>query len=183
VSEPAPTLQVGRVGRPHGLDGSFYVTRPQTRLLALGGVVSVGDRTAAIVRRAGTDERPIVALEGVHDREGALQLRGLALTVPRQDAPALGEGEWWAHELEGCEVLAGAQLIGTVSRLLVLPSCEALEVERTGGAGSLLVPMVKDAVRSIDAGQRRIEVNLDFLAEALPPGAPARRGRGGDGGD
>jgi ribosomal 30S subunit maturation factor RimM len=70
-----------------------------------------------------------------------------------------------------------------VSRLLVLPSCEALEVERTGGAGSLLVPMVKDAVRGIDAGQRRIEVNLDFLADALAPGAPARRGRGGDGGD
>jgi 16S rRNA processing protein RimM len=183
VSEQAPALQVGRVGRAHGLDGSFYVTRPQARLLALGSMVTVGERTAAIVRRAGTDERPIVALEGVVDREGAVELRGLALTVPQQDAPALGEGEWWPHELEGCEVLAEEQLIGTVSRLLVLPSCEALEVQCTGGEGSLLVPMVKDAVRGIDAGRRRIEVNLDFLAEALPPGARERRGRGGDDGD
>ena len=74
---------------------------------------------------------------------------------PQQDAPALGEGEWWPHELEGCEVLAEEQLIGTVSRLLVLPSCEALEVQCTGGEGSLLVPMVKDAVRGIDACRYR----------------------------
>jgi 16S rRNA processing protein RimM len=184
VSEQeAQTLQAGRVGRPHGLDGSFYVTRPQVNLLALGSTVTVGERAAVIVRRAGTDARPIVALEGVGDREAAGRLRGLALTVPRQAAPTLGEGEWWAHELEGCDVLAGAQLIGTVSRLLALPSCEALEVQCVGGAGSLLVPMVKDAVRGIDTAQRRIEVNLDFLADALPVATRARRDRGGERGD
>ena len=28
-------IEAGRVGRPHGLDGSFHVTRPDARLLAL----------------------------------------------------------------------------------------------------------------------------------------------------
>ena len=32
-------LAAGRVGRPHGLDGSFHVTRPRGALLALGTVV------------------------------------------------------------------------------------------------------------------------------------------------
>ncbi len=32
----APQLPAGRVGRPHGLDGSFYVTRPKPRLLGEG---------------------------------------------------------------------------------------------------------------------------------------------------
>ena len=64
------------------------MTRPRTQLLALGSVVTVGQRTAAIVRRAGTDEHPIVALEGVEDRDAAGRLRGLELTVPRDAAPA-----------------------------------------------------------------------------------------------
>jgi 16S rRNA processing protein RimM len=182
VSEQAPQLQAGRVGRPHGLDGSFYVTRPRAQLLTLGSTVRVGERTATIVRRAGTDAHPIVALEGVADREAVARLRGLALSVPAQAAPVLGEGEWWAHELEGCDVLAGAQLIGSVSRLLELPSCEALEVERADGEGSLLVPIVKDAVRAIDVPARRIEVDLDFLGEALAAPGRARRA-GGSGGD
>jgi 16S rRNA processing protein RimM len=184
VSDAAPTLGAGRVGRPHGLDGSFYVTRPRPQLLALGCVVTVGERTAAIVRRAGTDARPIVALAGVADREAVGRLRGLELTVPSDAAPALGEGEWWAHELEGCEVNDGARLIGTVRRMIALPSCEALEVECADGAGSLLVPMVKDAVRRVDAAARRVEVDADFLAEALPGAlAHGHEDDGGGGGD
>ena len=183
MSETPPRLQAGRVGRPHGLDGSFYVTRARARLLQLGSTVSVGERTAAIVRRAGTDQRPIVGLEGVADREAAGRLRGLPLTVPQHAAPELGEGEWWAHELEGCDVHGGERVIGSVRRVLELPSCEALEVRCAGGAGSVLVPMVKDAVRAIDAGARRIEVDVDFLADALSPPPRGRRDRGGGRGD
>lgn len=153
----------GRVGRPHGLDGSFYVTRPKPRLLSLGVSVLVGDRSAVVVRLAGTVQRPIVRLEGVGDRGGAEALRGLELAVEHGDAPTLADGEWWSHELEGCAVLDGERLIGTVSRMLELPSCEALEVALTGGGAPVLVPMVKDAVRRIDPGARRIDIDLAFL--------------------
>ncbi len=125
------------------------------------------------MRRAGTDERPIVRLEGVEDRPAAEALRGQALTVERREAPALAEGEWWAHELEGCEVLDGERLLGTVSRLIELPSCEALEVGASDGGEPLLVPMVKDAIRRVDPAAGRIEVNLDFLGPRR--GAAARR--------
>jgi 16S rRNA processing protein RimM len=169
---PAPggtpgRLQAGRVGRPHGLDGSFYVTRPLARLLTLGTPVSVSGRTVAIVRRSGTEQRPIVRVEGVVSREDAESLRGEALLVMQATTPELGSGEYWAHELEGCEVLDGARRVGVVTRLIELPSCEALEVSRAG-AGSLLVPMVSDAIREIDVGRRRIEVDLRFLGEPAP---------------
>jgi 16S rRNA processing protein RimM len=48
--------------------------------------------------------------------------------------------------------------------MLVLPSCECLRVERPDGS-ELLVPLVKDAVRSIDVERRVIEVNMAFLGE------------------
>jgi 16S rRNA processing protein RimM len=160
------SVPAGRVGRPHGLDGSFYVTHPRPRLLTLGVAVTVAGQTAAIVRRAGTDQRPIVRLEGIGDRSAAEALRGIELIVDGGGVPALGEDEWWAHELEGCEVVDGEHLLGTVSRLIELPSCEALEVRPARGGQVVLVPLVKDAVRRVTPAQRRIEVNLDFLGLA-----------------
>jgi 16S rRNA processing protein RimM len=176
VGDARVSVPAGRVGRPHGLDGSFYVTRPRPRLLSIGAAVTVAGRTAAIVRRAGTERRPIVRLEGVEDREAAEALRGAELTVDSSDAPTLGEGEWWAHELEGCAVLDGERLLGTVSRLIELPSCEALEVRPAQGGEPVLVPMVKDAVRRVAPAEGRIEVDLDFLGLAGQP-RPAREGR------
>jgi 16S rRNA processing protein RimM len=169
-------LTAARVGRAHGLDGSFYVTGPLTRLLTVGTTVSVrrapvarGDRrpndpdVAEIVRRAGTDARPIVRLAGIEDRVAAEALRGAELAVAREAAPELGEHEWWAHELEGCDVYdEQGRALGVVARMLALPSCEALEVERTGSR-PLLVPMVADAIRKIDVDARRVEVDASFL--------------------
>jgi 16S rRNA processing protein RimM len=156
-------VTAGRVGRPHGLDGSFYVTRPVERLLQVGAQTTVGARKAAIARRAGTRERPIVRLEGVEDRVAAEALRGEELLVDGAQAPALGEQEWWAHELEGCAVVDGERELGVVARLVELPSCEALEVRTPGGGQPLLVPMVRDAIREVDVEGRRIAVSVEFL--------------------
>lgn len=151
-------LNAGRVGRAHGLDGSFYVTRPRPTLLSLGVEVRAGGRPREILRRAGTDERPILRLSGVDERSGAEALRGEDLLVARADAPPLDPGEYWPEELEGCLVVtAGGRELGTVARMRALPSCEVLEV------GELLVPMVGDAVLSVDKGDRRIVVDPVFL--------------------
>ena len=151
-------LNAGRVGRPHGLDGSFHVTRPRPVLLVLGGEVRVGGPAHEIVRRAGTDDRPILRLAGVDDRSGAEALRGEDLLVARSDAPQLEAGEYWPEDLEGCLVVtADGRELGTVDCMRPLPSCEVLEV------GELLVPMVGDAVLSVDTGNRRIVVDPTFL--------------------
>lgn len=155
-------LQAGAVGRPHGLDGSFHVTRPRAELLDRGAVVTVAGASRAVTRRAGTTEKPIVRLEGCEDRDAAQALRGEALLVPRAAAPALEPGEWWAEDLIGCRVCDGEAEVGVVRGLLELPSCEALEVDRPDGS-ELLVPLVGDAVRSVDPAAERIDVDLGFV--------------------
>ena len=161
----ARRLRAGRVGRPHGLDGSFYVLEPSPALLTLGAQLEVDGRELEVVRRAGDDRRPILRLDGCHDRLAAEALRGAELTSERGEAPELGEDEWWAEDLEGCRVHDGERRVGIVRRLLALPSCEVLEVAREEG-GDLLVPLVSDAVRSVDVATKEIDVDLRFLGEA-----------------
>ena len=153
-------LEAGRVGRPHGLDGSFYVTRPSPDIpLAEGAWVEVGAIARRIVRRAGTDQAPIVRLEGCDTREAAAARRGTRRLVDEDAAPPLAEDESWGHELAGCRGVDGDRAVGEVARMVVLPSCEALEV------GDRLIPLVSDAVRSVDVAGRRIDVDLGFLGE------------------
>jgi 16S rRNA processing protein RimM len=154
VTEPGPVRLVtaGRIGRPHGLDGSFKVLDPSHALPA-GTEVTVGERTTRVRSRRGTDEQPLVGLEGVGSREDAAALSGQLLLVAEPDAP-LEEGEWLAEDLIGCEV----EGVGPVVGILAGPSCDVLEV-----AGGTLVPLVGDAVLEVDTAARRIRANLAFL--------------------
>ena len=147
-------MPAGRVGRPHGLDGSFHLTRVATDL-AEGATVIVAGEPRLIARRSGSADRPIVRLEGSVSREDAEALRGLELLVEA----VLEPDEYWASDLVGCTVVDGARVVGEVARMVALPSCEALEV------GDLLIPMVRDAIRSIDVEGRRIDVDMEFVGE------------------
>jgi 16S rRNA processing protein RimM len=157
-------LSAGRVGRPHGLDGSFYVTGARPALLDVGATVLVAGRALEILARKGTDDRPILRLAGADDRAAADALRGQDLLVERAAAPELEQDEYWAEDLVGCTVAGGGRELGVVRRLAELPSCEVLEVARPDG-GELLVPLVRDAIVSVDIARRRIEVDVAFLGE------------------
>ena len=156
-------LRAGRIGRPHGLDGSFYVEEPNLWLLREGQPLLIGARRTAVEQRKGTDERPIIRLEGLRDRPAVEDVRGESMVARRDQAPELPEDEWWAEDLEGCTVLAEGRQIGIVKRLIALPSCEVLQVERADGGEELLVPLVTDAVGDIDVEQGTIEIDLEFL--------------------
>jgi 16S rRNA processing protein RimM len=119
--------------------------------------VLLGGRRVALTRRAGTPERPILRVEGAGTRDEAEALRGSELRVPADEAPGLEEGEYWARDLEGCLVVDGETEVGVVERMIALPSCEALEV------GDRLIPLVRDAIRSVDVEARRIDVDLGFV--------------------
>jgi 16S rRNA processing protein RimM len=161
---PGDWLSAGRVGRAHGLDGSFYVTQARPSLLEHGAPLRVGAADHEVVRRAGTEAKPIVRLDGVSSREDVEALRGQDLLAPRAAAPALDEDEYWPEDLEGCMVTDGDKAVGTVRRLVGYPSVDVLEVERSG-APDLLVPMVRDAIRSVDLGARRVDIVMSFLGE------------------
>jgi 16S rRNA processing protein RimM len=131
------------------------VTAPVADLLGAGQTVLVDGAERRIERRAGTDARPIVRLAGLESREDAEALRGVELRAEE----TLEEGEFWAADVVGCRVVDGVREIGVVARMIALPSCEALEV------GDLLIPLVRDAIRSVDLEARVIDVDMVFVGE------------------
>ena len=162
-------LRIGRIGRPHGNDGAFTVGEATERLDLLdpGRRVLVAGRETKIAWRKGTPQRPLVKLEGIDGRTGVEALRGETISVPREEIGTLAEGEYLVDDLIGCEVVDGAEHVGVVGDVLLLPSADVLEVERPT-ATNLLVPLVADAVRAVDVERRRVDVDTRFLGEPSP---------------
>ena len=96
MSAEGRLVTVGRVGRAHGRDGSFWVEgaeRGEARdLLAEGSAIEVAGRRRSIERRAGTEARPLVRLSAIESRDEAAALRGEPLLAAESEVP-LGPGE------------------------------------------------------------------------------------------
>ena len=148
-------VPVGRVGRPHGLDGAFVVEHPSDdeQRYRVGAVLLLDGMPATVVlsRRAGARRRAIKL-----DRPAA---RGQQLSIDRAELPPPSEGHFYVFELVGLAVVDDTgREVGTVRDVLSGPANDNLEL--SSGA---LVPMIEDAVLEIDAAAGRIVVAAAFV--------------------
>src|SRR5262249_52538586 len=123
----AADLELGQVGRPHGVRGEVVVTlhteRPERT--APGAVLRAGDRTLVVASARPHQGRWLVRFEGVTDRTGAEELRGATLLGEPLDDP--GEGRIWVHELVGDEVRdAHGKALGRVAEVRANPAHDIL---------------------------------------------------------
>lgn len=139
-------MTAGRVGKPHGLDGSFYVDGARHELPE-GAELTVAGRPHRIARRAGTDERPLIRLAALDDPR---PLRGELLLIEDE----LADDEWLASDLVGCRVPG----LGTVAQVVDAPSCSILELD-----DGTLIPFVSDAIERVDLDAGEIHVRAGFL--------------------
>ena len=146
---------VGRVGRPHGVDGAFVVEGASTddSRFAVGAELLVEGEAARVLvsRRVGGSRRAIKLDRAVP--------RGAELFVPREALPPLPEGSYYVADLVGMEVLdeKGAP-VGLVADVLPGPANDVLELD-----SGVLLPLVEACVREIDTVGRRIFLNPGFI--------------------
>ena len=147
-------VPIGRVGRPHGLDGSFFVEGPSDRpgAFAVGAVVFANGEPLKIVSsKHGSQQRPVIRLERRVDR-------GAELAVPRESLPPLGEDEYYSFQLVGLVVEEeGGRVLGRIRDVLDYPANDVLELD-TG----LSLPLVEACVRKVDLENGRIVVAQGF---------------------
>lgn len=148
-------MPIGRVGRPHGLDGAFVVegASEDERRWQVGARVLVGGEPAEVTltRRVGGGRRAIRLDRPVE--------RGTELAVRLSDLPPPDPDSYYAFQLVGLEVVdEDGQAVGRVTD--VHPGVANDNLELSGGA---LVPLVEDAIRSIDLDAGRVVVARGFL--------------------
>lgn len=146
-------IAIGKVGRPHGIDGAFFVEQPSEdkRWWKTGARFLAGGTPVEVVAHRTSSGRPVIKVEPPVDR-------GVLIEVERGDLPATGEDEYYAFELVGLEVVEETgRALGTVEAVTPGVANDVLEL----GSGVLL-PMVEDCIRRIDVTGGKIEVAEGF---------------------
>jgi 16S rRNA processing protein RimM len=130
-------LEVGRIGRPHGLRGEVVVrlTTDRNERLAVGSVLHTDAGELVVAAARPHQDRWIVAFEGRDRREAVEGLRGKVLRAEALDDP----DELWVHDLVGAEVVSAGSgdPVGTCVAVVANPASDLLELD--SGA---LVPVV-----------------------------------------
>jgi 16S rRNA processing protein RimM len=146
-------VPVGRVGRPHGLDGSFVVEHASEdpERFAVGTRLFAGDQEVTVAAAKRSGGRLVVRLDRPVER-------GTALALPRAELPPAGDDAYYVFQLVGLEVEEeGGRRLGLVQDVAPGVANDVLELD-TGHA----LPLVGECVLDVDLERRRILVARGF---------------------
>ena len=146
-------VRVGRVGRSHGLDGSFFVEEASEdpARFSVGATLHLAGEPARVVSSKRARGRPVIRLDRPAER-------GAELAVWAADLERPEEGSFYAFELLGLEVVEeGGRALGRVAAVPPGVANDVLELD-----SGLALPMVGACVLEVDREQGRIVVARGF---------------------
>jgi 16S rRNA processing protein RimM len=146
-------VPVGRVGKPHGLDGSFFVEGASgaAERFAAGATLYVNGESARVEASRQARGRPVIRLDRRVER-------GATLAVPRESLPPPEEDAYYVFQLVGLRVEEeGGRELGRVADVHEYPANDVLELD-----SGLALPLVEACVREIDLDGGRIVVSPGF---------------------
>lgn len=172
---------VGRIARPHGLQGQVIVN-PETDFVedrfAVGARLWTrdGDEALTISSIRVQGGRPVVAFEGFSRIEDVEGLAGQELRIPEEMLQPLAPGSFYHHQLIGCVVEdVNGSAIGEVERVEGGVGGSRLVV--AGERGEILVPLATEICVDIDVAARRIRIDPPGGLLDLNETRDTRRGR------
>ncbi|MFM1790277.1 MAG: ribosome maturation factor RimM [Actinomycetota bacterium] len=155
-------LEVGRIGKPHGVRGDTYVTFTSDveERHSVGSVLVIetpqGRRELVITKSRPEKERFVVHFEGIDDRNDVEKLTNKML----YGAPIDSDDALWVHELIGSTVVdASGATIGTCVSVLQNPAHELLELDNGALVPMPFVLSCADGVTTIDPPEGLFDLN------------------------
>jgi 16S rRNA processing protein RimM len=149
-------VQIGKVGKPHGIDGAFFIEQPSSdeRWWKVGSTFLAGGSPVEVVAARRSSGRPVVKLDRAVER-------GAMIEVERDALPPTDEDEYYAFELIGLPVVEeNGRELGSVKAVTTGIANDVLELD-TG----VLLPMIEDCIRSVDLSSGRILVAEGFTVD------------------
>ena len=162
---PENLLLMGRVIRPHGLEGLLriksYAQSEESFLNA--GVVFLQMHSAEPWEYVVTSVRPhkkayLLKLEGVDSFKEAEALRDAKILIRRQASTREREDEYFWHELIGLEVyVSGGAYVGKITYILPTGSNDIYVVQE--GEKEVLIPAIYDVIQEINLKKKRMIIS------------------------
>lgn len=157
---------LGRIAGAHGVRGELRVkpfTGSVDALLEFGHWLVGGEgrwQERKLVSGRTHGAVLLVRLDGVTDRDAALDLRGSDVAVRRDALPHLADDEYYWSDLAGLTVTAAdGTRLGTVERLFATGANDVMVVH---GDRERLIPFVLDqVVKRVDLKAGTVEVDWD----------------------
>ena len=158
-------LAVGKLRRPHGLNGevlmSVWTDFPDR--LCPGVTIYVGKNhdlyTIHSVRWHREDI--LVSFEGIENRDDAGIFRNQLMKVRADDRPPLPEGELYQHQLLGMSVIQNNNnaLLGKLCEIIETGANDVYLVQSDDGR-EILLPAIESVIRNVDVEKNEIRVHL-----------------------
>lgn len=158
-------VAVGRIVKPHGVAGELCVEVHADSLSYFGPGRSLTlsrpggpERIVTVLAARPHQNRLLLTVEGVADRDAAEALRGAELAVAAGALPPLADDEIYLHEIEGFAVLGpDGREIGVMAGVLDAPAVNVWVIRAPDGR-EILFPANADTVTAVDADARTIRV-------------------------
>lgn len=97
---------------------------------------------------------------GIDSRNDAELLRGQELYITKEQLIDLDSGEYFIHDLVGCEVVAeNGRMIGTIVDIMQESSSDIYVVHDQHGR-EYLIPAIKDIILRVDIKARRVDIHV-----------------------
>jgi len=154
-------FDIGIVTGVHGIKGDIkifpYSNNPEN-------LINQEYFLAAGVRREITFARIqgkfiIVHLKGTENREDAEAMQNTILSLPRELAAPLEEGQYYMEDMIGCAVFEGERYLGILEDIIETGANDVYSVTADDGS-ELLIPALKSVIKKVQIESKRIDVTL-----------------------
>jgi 16S rRNA processing protein RimM len=162
-----PLREIGYVAGAHGLTGELICAHHHPTsdcLLRLDTLVLV-DKSGRSVSHEVQRVRPLargygVQLAAVHDRTGALALKGAKIFASEAELPVLDDGDFYLQDVVGFQAVGpDGALLGRIEGFL-WTNIDIMSVRRPGGRETL-IPLLPGALGAVNWSLRQVEVSAD----------------------
>jgi 16S rRNA processing protein RimM len=173
MTEHNALISIGRLLKPHGVRGEVVFLPYVYDMTLLPDLVEravtlqhptapAHTRTIRALRHV--HKRVLMRFDGCEDMTQATALRDCEVLIPRDRFVPLPAGEYYWFEIEGLRVYTSdGHELGAIDEIIHTGSNDVYVVRN--GPGEILVPALKDTVRSIDVQQG--EMHLCIGQDAL----------------
>lgn len=157
-------LVIGRVTRPHGINGEVRVeihTELPERFTWLDKVYlgEAEPRPVSVESVRFHKGNVLLKIGGYDSQQEAAELRSMWLLVPYEEGIPLEEGEYYLYEAIGLAVHTDdGDYLGNVKEILETGANNVFAVQ--GPHGEILLPDIAEVIQEIDFESRRITVHL-----------------------